>query len=73
MDEIESCIQQLITKIYIIFNAIKLGWIVEISDGQIVLSKELNKLTNLDKNTRELVNALICDNVNIMMDARLIE
>ncbi len=66
MDEIDSCILQLITKIYIIFNAIQLGWIVEITDGYIVLSKESNKLTKLDKNTRKLISALISDNINIM-------
>lgn len=55
-------IVNIITKLYIIINATKLGWTVEIQDNKIVLSKLSNKLTRLDKNTPQLINALICDN-----------
>lgn len=64
MNDLDSCIQQLITKIYIIFNAIQLGWNVDIVDGHIVLSKSSDKLTRLDKNTKELICALISDDIN---------
>ena len=67
MNEIETYIQQFITKICIIFNAVQLGWLVDIVDGQIVLSKESNKLTKLDKDTKELISALICNDNDINM------
>lgn len=50
---------QIITKIYIIINATKLGWFVEIENGNIVLSKKIINLTQLDKNTPRLINRLI--------------
>jgi hypothetical protein len=50
----------------IIFNAIQLGWVVGIVDKQIVLSKESSKLTKLDKNTKLLIDALICENINML-------
>ena len=49
----------IITKLYIIINATKLGWNVEIIDNGIILSKKINKLTKLDKSTPKLLNALI--------------
>jgi len=50
---------QIITKLYIIINATRLGWLVEIDDNKIILSKEISSLTRLDKNTPKLINALI--------------
>lgn len=64
MSEIESQyleIVQIITKLYIIINATRLGWLVEFDDNKIILSKEISTLTRLDKNTPKLINALIRD------------
>jgi len=66
MDDTESYILQFMIKMCIIFNAIQLGWVVGIVDKQIVLSKESSKLTKLDKNTKLLINALICENINML-------
>lgn len=52
---------QIITKLYIIINAIRLGWLVEIDNNKIILSKKLSSLTRLDKNTPKLINALMRD------------
>ena len=60
MCEIEGVVQ-LITKLYIMVNATKLGWMVEIEDNKIILSKKSDLLTNLDKNTLKLINVLIQD------------
>jgi hypothetical protein len=60
MCEIEGVVQ-LITKLYIMVNATKLGWMVEIEDNKIILSKKSDLLTNLDKNTPQLINVLIQD------------
>ena len=60
MCEIEEIVQ-IITKLYIIINARKLGWLVEFDNEKIILSKELSLLTSLDKNTPKLISALIQD------------
>lgn len=60
MCEIEEVVQ-LITKLYIMINAVKLGWMVEVEGNKITLSKNSDLLTNLDKNTPELLNVLIHD------------
>ena len=60
--EIESEVEAvvyIITKLYIIINASKLGWNVELQDNKIVLTKHSSKLTKLDKNTPKLIEALI--------------
>ena len=54
-------IVQIMTKLYIIINATRLGWLVEIDDNKIILSKEISSLTRLDKNTPKLISALIRD------------
>lgn len=59
IDPFEQSLRQLIIRIFIIFNAVQLGWIVEIDRGQIILSKHMDRLTKLDKNTEKLINALI--------------
>lgn len=58
-NDIEA-ITYIITKLYIIINASKLGWNVELQDNKIVLTKHSSKLTKLDKNTPKLIQALIC-------------
>lgn len=60
MCEIEEVVQ-LITKLYIMINAAKLGWMVEIEGNKIILSKNSDLLTKLDKNTPKLLNVLIQD------------
>lgn len=58
MCEIEEIVQ-IVTKLYIIINAERLGWFVEFDDNRIILSKHLSLLTALDKNTPKLIKALI--------------
>jgi len=58
MCEVEAVVH-VITKLYIMINAEKLGWNVEVHDNRIVLSKHSTKLTKLDKNTPKLIKALI--------------
>jgi hypothetical protein len=60
MCEIEEIVQ-VVTQLYIIINATKLGWIVEFDDNKIILSKEISLLTKLDRNTPKLIKALIQD------------
>jgi hypothetical protein len=60
MCEIEAVVH-IITKMYIIINATRLGWAVEVQDNKLVLSKHSTKLTRLDKNTPKLIDALIQD------------
>ena len=60
MCEIEEIVQ-ILTKLYIIINAQRLGWSAEFVDNQIILTKDLSLLTNLDKNTPKLIEALIQD------------
>jgi len=58
MIETES-IFRMVIKLYIIINAIRLGWRVKIYNNKIILSKCSDNLTTLDKNTPTLINALI--------------
>lgn len=51
----------IITKLYIIINAEKLGWNVEVYKNKLVLTKHSAKLTRLDKNTPRLIKALFQD------------
>jgi hypothetical protein len=55
---------QLITKFFIIINATKLGWIVSVENNKIILTKQSNLLTSLDKNTCKLINTLIQNSYN---------
>ena len=50
-----------ITRLYIIINATKLGWDVEVDGNKIILTKKISKLTKLDENTPKLMNKLIRD------------
>lgn len=52
---------QIITRLYIIINAEKLGWNVEVYNDKLVLTKHTTKLTRLDKNTPRLIKALFRD------------
>ena len=45
-------------KMYIIFNARKLGWSATLTEGQIVLTKKINKQNNIDRDTRTLMKLL---------------
>jgi len=58
MREINILLRTII-RLYIILNASELGWNVEIEENQIVLTKNTNLLTDLDKNTPKLINKLI--------------
>lgn len=60
MCEIEDTVH-LMTKLYIMVNAVKLGWMVEIDGNKIILTKDLNSLTRLDKNTPKLIELLVGD------------
>jgi hypothetical protein len=60
--KIKLKILQMIIKFYIMNNAEKLGWDVEIEDNTITLSKKSDLLTTLDRNTNDLLNVLIYDN-----------
>lgn len=64
MCEIDTVVY-IVTKLYIIINATKLGWSVEIIDNKIVLSKLSTKLTKLDRNTPKLIDALICNSYDV--------
>lgn len=66
MTEITEVIK-LIIKIYIVINARKLGWDVEIIDNEITLSKKSDLLTTLDRNTTDLFNVLIHDDFNAFL------
>jgi hypothetical protein len=57
-NEIEIMINMII-KLYIIVNAIRLGWKVEVRTGMLILTKRLDKLTKLDKNTPRLIKELL--------------
>lgn len=48
-----------IIKLFIIINAKRLGWHVELFPDKIILQKKIKKLTKLDKNTPKLINELI--------------
>ncbi|AYV77438.1 MAG: hypothetical protein Dasosvirus2_34 [Dasosvirus sp.] len=49
-----------ITKIYIITNALRLGWNVEVKKNRkIILSKPICDLNSLDMDTPKLLNVLI--------------
>lgn len=54
-------IVQVIIKLYIIVNAIKLGWCVEIYDDKLILTKKSSLLTHLDKDTPKLMSFLMSD------------
>jgi hypothetical protein len=58
MCEIDT-VEQIITKIYIIINASRLGWDVVVNNNKIVLTKRNERLTKLDKNTPKLIKKLI--------------
>jgi hypothetical protein len=60
MSEIELIVH-LITKLYIVINAVRLGWLVKIEGNQIILTKKSNTLTDLDRNTPMLIQKLISD------------
>lgn len=49
----------IVTRMYIVVNAVRLGWSVEIQEGQIILSKNSNKLTRTDNDTSDLIKELI--------------
>ena len=50
--------------LFLIINAIKLGWNIDIVDhNTIILTKNNNKLTNLDKNTPKLIKKLFSNNI----------
>lgn len=49
----------IVTRMYIVVNAVRLGWSVEIQEGQIILSKNSNKLTKTDNDTSDLIKELI--------------
>lgn len=49
----------MITKLFLLSNAIKLGWTIEsINSNKIIISKKTNKLTKVDKNTIKLIKRL---------------
>jgi hypothetical protein len=48
-----------IIKISIIINAKKLNWDIHIDNDKITLTKKINDLTELDKNTKQLLHKLI--------------
>ena len=49
----------IILKLTTIFNAIILGWTVNISgEKKIILRKKIKNMTNLDKNTTKLIQLL---------------
>jgi len=52
-------IVHVIIKLYIIINAVKLGWCVEIYDDRLVLTKRSILLTRLDKDTPRLISSLL--------------
>jgi hypothetical protein len=54
-----------ITKLYIIMNASRLGWLVEVKRNKIILTKCLDDLTGLDKDTPKLIGALFNSNTDI--------
>lgn len=60
MSEIDILVRSL-TKLYIMINAMHLGWSIEIKDNEMILSKKNDELTSLDKNTYQLLGALLCD------------
>lgn len=60
VDPIEWMVQVVI-KLYIIVNAIKLGWCVEIFDDKLILTKKSSLLTHLDKDTSKLMSFLMTD------------
>jgi hypothetical protein len=63
MSDIELVVY-FITKLYIIINALKLGWVVVIKRNKLILTKCLDDLTRLDKDTPKLITALFnsdCD------------
>lgn len=57
MSETEKIVK-LLFKMLIILNAKKLGWDVEICDGSIILTKNNDKLTKIDKDTNRLIHIL---------------
>jgi hypothetical protein len=57
-DTVEHVVHILV-KLYIMANATKLGWTIELQDNKIILTKLSSKLTRLDKNTPRLLKALI--------------
>ncbi len=53
---------KIITRLFILINASRLGWIVETVEGnKIVLRKEISKLTQLDNDTPKLIENLFSD------------
>jgi hypothetical protein len=60
---------KMITKFFIIINATKLGWIVTIENNKIILTKQSDLLTSLDKNTHKLINALMHNSYNETIDS----
>lgn len=63
MNEVDLIVHVII-KLYIILNALKLGWYVELYEDRIVLTKQSALLTRLDKDTPRLINTLISDDLN---------
>lgn len=57
MIETEKVVR-LIFKMLIILNARKLGWNVEVNEGSIILTKNNDKLTKIDKDTSRLIHIL---------------
>jgi len=58
-ETIEHHVVHVLVKLYIMTNATKLGWTIELQDNKIILTKLSSKLTRLDKNTPRLLKALI--------------
>jgi len=62
MSDIELIVG-LVIKLYIILNAVRLGWDVEVNKNELILTKKNTKMTSLDYNTKELIGELINDSV----------
>jgi len=62
MSDIELIVG-LVIKLYIIVNAVRLGWDVEVNKNELILTKKNTKMTSLDYNTKELIGELINDSV----------
>jgi|WetSurMetagenome_2_1015567.scaffolds.fasta_scaffold475744_1 hypothetical protein len=60
MRELEVIIH-VIMKLFIIINATKLGWAVDIYNDRLILTKKSNFLTKLDKNTPKLMSSLMTE------------
>jgi hypothetical protein len=57
--ELINIIVQIMIKLYIIINASKLGWSVEIYDDKLILAKKSSLLTRLDEDTPKLMSFLM--------------